>query len=512
MPETYDPAEPARPTPAPPADEHRGIPRARKVRLLVLVAVLAGLVAAAAALTAYTTGKRRERKERAADALRQVRQALGELDLPAAADALERAAQLAPESPEPPRLAVTVFYASGALDQAFGQFNRLELGGVGEIHDAGAAYVRRCSLLWNVARRLTRGGTDDRHRALLLCRWFALYVLPQQRSDLPAEPYVVLWRGGGTPEEMAWAYAELARQARLHCRVVIFPALPGEQPLVQVYPEGEEPFLVDPYRGIPVVDPPSKKLMSAADIASDFHRYRELRAMAGEPPASEGDNPGEPALKIAVHPQAFDPRFRAFEVLLADLPVYPLLSADPQEAPPSAPEGLWTAPARIVRKPLTDQAADRSAQVLQLTGPGRNEYLLGRNNRADALYRQTIADLEAKLAEADVEESAQILGEALENVSFYAAANAHEAGDLDGATERIRDYLTRYPTGRWRTCAQVLLADALERSGDGAGTAPWDEVPRGRKLYAFLRAEGLLPPPGHSSPEAAEAASEARYR
>ncbi|MHC5033864.1 MAG: hypothetical protein ACYTFZ_02345, partial [Planctomycetota bacterium] len=274
---------------------------ARKVRLAFLVCVLVALAVATVWYRAKQHRLAEQHEQAIAETLEELREAIRELDPDVGLEMYQARYSRAWElwrsledlyagspTPEALRLGVALGYigpsqaevadifnsldtkqiaseldtptfqaAAGALDP----FPQLKQSLAGEkIESRGAAYLSRCALLWSLARAATRPAATDTEKALNLCRWVALHLLPERLADLPADPYMVVHRGYGAPEELAWTYAELGRQADLRCKVAIVPPPDGQgakQYFVQVYPADGAAFLVDPALGVPVLDPVS---------------------------------------------------------------------------------------------------------------------------------------------------------------------------------------------------------------------------------------------------------------
>ncbi len=476
-----------------------GISAARKIRFALLVLLL--LVVGGAALYRYVHRRRAEtqRLEQVAEALEQARSHLGAMRPREALQALARAAELDPMNGEVARLAIAALYASRQIEPALGEFNRISRGPASEIHQGGSEYIRRCGLLWNLARRITAGADSDRQRALALCRWFALYLMPLDTTSAPAEPVLVALQGYGSPDQMAWTYAALARQVDVPCVVVVGSSEAEEEaprtpdhPMVEVHPTEGEPFLLDPWLAAPVVDTGSGELLSLEDLRADPAAYSRWLALAGLKHRSEREPFASARRLIAAHPATMDARFAMFEQALAVLREHPRLVLTPARPEPEVAEDLWQYPEQVLSSDISPEAIDRAYQPVRLAAPGRNRQLLGDFQGAAQAYSMILRDLESKLAEADVEQTAAALREALENVSFHQGMNLHEAGRLEPARERISAYLEQYPEGRWRPLARVLHAD-IRAAEDGADS--WSALPPSRRLYGALRERGLLPGP-----------------
>ncbi|MFO8006311.1 MAG: bacterial transcriptional activator domain-containing protein [Candidatus Brocadiia bacterium] len=473
--------------------ESEGLSTARKIRFAFLLLIL--LVVAGVALYRYVDRRtaETERQQQLAEALGEARGELSAMRPLEALQVLQRAAELEPANQDVARLAVAALYASGQMEPALAEFNRLSQGLVAEIHQGGREYIRRCGLLWNLARRITTGADSDRQRALALCRWFALYLMPLETAPEPGEPVLVALQGYGRRRQMAWTYVALARQVDVPCVVVVTDEEgTADHPLIEVHPREGEPFLLDPWRAVPVMDQDSGELLSLENVRADPAAFARWLALAGLPADPETEPFASARRLIAAHPAAMDARFGAFEQALMVLQEHPRLVLTPARPEPEAAEDLWEYPEQVLSSAHSPEALDRAYQAARLVAPGRNKQLLGDFQGAAQIYSAMAQDLESKLAEADVESAATAIGQALEDVHFYQGTNLHEAGRLEAAQERISRYLEQYPDGRWQPLARVLLADI--RAAEGA-TQAWTNLPPSRRLYGALREKGLLPGP-----------------
>ncbi len=469
-------------------EESEGISRGRKIRLAVLVGLLAALTAGLLGYRICRDQLSRQTEEAVSRHLREARRALAEDKPEEAAQNLQHIAELDPENPALHRLAVPLLHAFNNLEEAFRFFNQLE--DFGQLSAEHKRYIRRTRAVWNLARRLTAGAQNDRERAMLLCRWFAWYTAPVDSLAVHTEPWAVLWSGSGNRQQLAWAYAELAGQAGVRCRIVTFSGENSPGPTVQVYPEEGQPFLVDPFRGIPLLDLQTGQLLA---VQAAYGRLRSPPGQGNPEGDADEESAPEPALKTAVHPMALDPRMHAFDRLLADLPAHPRLSRRPGSPDLATAEELWRAPLRTAEGDLAAEAVRRSVQVAELTGAARQDQLFGRHSRAARAYEASLNRLTQQLAEADVQRGARVLTLAIEHLRFFAAANAHEAGRLEVADGKVRDYLRDYPDGRWRPAAKLLLAEiAREKGRHESARKLWRGLAPPRNTYGRLRAEGLL--------------------
>ena len=516
---------PARPAPDSHAGatENAGISAARKVRFALLLVVLLAAVGLAAAVRAH---HRRE----FARALADVRVALYKLDLEAAESALNRAKEMQPEDARPDSLAVALYYAGGNLEASLSIFSQLDLSGVvaqldpdtvaaadeaclelglsieeeerTQIGAAGVGYLQDCGLLWNIASRVIRGAATDTDRALMLLDALTLATIPE-RDPILTDPQTVIWRGYGTPGQLAWTYAALAGQVDLPCRVAVLPAGEAEDYLVEVYPSGAQPFLVDPVRGVPVIDPASGDPLSFDAIRRDPSRYAALIALAGPEAARAAGDPGAAELKTVAHPYGYLKRFLVFEHLLSDLRVHPRLGFGP--VPPGERAPLWDLPTANTLAPVSpEQTAllERTDRPFWIVNPGRRLQMQGLNKEADNAYVMIEVDLRRKLAEADVPDAVAVLTETLEHVAYFRALNAVEGGAYEGAELLLRNYMERYPTGRWSLSTSTLLAETLHRRSKHAEAAEiWRELSGPRALYGALRLRGMAAGAASAAPD-----------
>jgi len=503
--------------------QDQGISRGRKIRLAALVLVLVAVAAFALLYKAKLRRDEQRRREAVAQAVANMRQAVAALApvSPAAkyTDALalwQSLDGLDPGNVDGNRLAVALCYARAKAKEAADVFNTLDARQIAyELDKAnrdrayealgsfpalaadaasptidadGVNYLRRCRILWSLGLTIAGPDASDRDRALLLCRWFALHVRPEKAASPPADPYSVVWRGYGAPVETAWAYAEVARQMGV-CTQVVAEGRPDETGevhyRVQVYPAGAKPFLVDPYQGVPVVDPASGALLSYAPTQK-----------ATQPEAAD-------PLRTAVDPRACFPRFLVFDHLLSVLPGHPRAAVDFKNLPAGQAVQLWRPPLQIISYMATQRYAEDAArayaalamlQDVRTHKDARTLHLHGARSAAANLYEAVSSELEKRLPQTEVSETADVFREAVEAASFFQAANAFDGGNGQEAEKRLRDYLARYGDGKWRPLAAAMLAEALSDGGDKAGAdALWRDLPDGRKDYGVLRASGRFP-------------------
>jgi hypothetical protein len=383
---------------------------------------------------------------------------------------------------------------------ALSPFPDLQVDAVGvEIQPAGIQYLRSCGLLWAIARSITEGAQSDTARAERLCRWFALHMCPERLSDLPADPYMAVWRGYGSPAELAWTYAELARQVGLRCEVVVpqeGDESAGGRLLIQVSPSDGPPLLVDPEYAVPLLDADSGQPLSV-------ERIYGRPASAGGPDGGQeappaGDGVSGPRLLAALDPSACYPRSLVFEHLLSVMPEHPRVAVARWGMDPDRPFALWTTPIDVLSEMGSEsyrRASPGAYAALWALRSGRDASLTGNYVSADSLYSRIAADARPKLAAAEVREAAALLTEELNLASFFAAANTFDAGDFAGAEKALRGYLDGQPAGRWRVPAALMLAETLAARGDGDGAAGiWRDLPPSRAAYGALRLKGLLAP------------------
>ncbi|MHC4480925.1 MAG: tetratricopeptide repeat protein, partial [Planctomycetota bacterium] len=517
-----DPSPPGAPSRADAAEEE-GISTVRKVRLIVLVCILAVLAVVTLAYRAKERRDAQRRQEALATALTQLREAVGGL-APSADVALlrtriaralqlwERVGELDPGNQEADRLAVAFTYAGGNYGEALRLFNTFDVrqmateldrdvyvkatrvlsqfpgltneAGKALIGPQGESYLRQCGVLWRLARNVAKRATTQREKALLLCRWFALMLWPERLADVPADPYMVLWRGYGSPPELTWTYAELARQLNIRSRVLVLPAPPaGASPeyLVQVYPDEGEPFLVSPARGVPVLDPDSARTLSLAALQERPAAYGAFLALAGDTSPLDPARFKDAQLKDALEPFACFPRFLVLNHLLGPLPEHPQLGVTAETLPPEGDLDLWAAPLELLIRISSQQYARRSAEAygsLQMTSQARVLQYQGLHGAADARYDAILADVAGKLSAAEVPRAAALLKDAADYGAFFRAANSFESGDHEKAEKLLRAYLSDQPDGAWRVLARLQLAEILSEKGDReAAAALWEELP-----------------------------------
>ncbi len=521
-----------------------GVSTGRKVRLAVLVAVLVALTAFALAYRSRLARQERQEQERVATALADLRRAVEAIrhDAPAqvlraqlaqAAARYYAVQQLEPGNPEADRLGVALSYAQGsALEAAVQLFNSLEVRQIGaeigrdayaraagaldsfpglaadaastEIHGPGKEYLQRTGFLWGAARAVVPAEGSERDRAMRLLRWMALHVGPATAWDLPAEPHEALFRGRASPVEAAWSFSELARQAELRCRVASVPPASGAADpliLVQLEPTDGAPFLVDPYRGVPLLDTEGGGPLSLEALAARPEAYGEFLALADGTDGEAQYAFGSATLKTALYPFACYPRFLVFDHLLEPLQAHPRVAAHPEFLAPGRPLELWEAPMEVMRRAQTVRPgpqAQRAYRALQVLQAPRVQFLQGHHEPALAGFTALSREIEAKRRAAEVAEAAALLDEALQHAGFFAAGAAFEAGDFAAAAGRLRAYLTAYPSGHWRAPAAAQLAECLSVMEEPSAPPAWQELPPPRRLHGALRQRGLLPGPGEA--------------
>jgi hypothetical protein len=516
-----------------------GIGRARKIRLVVLLCILAGSLGGYLLLRSSLARKERERHEALTTALTELRGDLNGLDPSASSKDLgERFAhavalwqnvqQLDPGNRDADRLGVALWYAAGRYADALTLFNALDVKQIraevdkeanrkatqaldpfpilqadavdAEIGRGGEGYLRRCGLLWGLGRTIAPATASDKEKALQLCRWMALHLLPEPLGDLPADPYIVAWRGYGSPAELAWTYAELARQMSL-CSEVVVPASAGAQNgreyLVQVYIGEGKTILVNPHLGAPLIDPASGEPLSLTALADRPDAYRSLAASGSSGSAYQADMFKAVELKTALDPPACYPRFLVFEHLLSVLPVHPHVAFASTGLPADRQVDLWEAPIDILHSMDSRGYAERVEKAyaaLALISDARTTHLSGAYDVAGELYGSSLANLKNAMPKAEVKEASAVFSEAVEAASFFAAVNAYDSGDGPRAEKQLRDYVAQYPSGRWRTLAALILGEVLTAAGDKAGAEDlWRGLPDARRLYVTLRSKGLMP-------------------
>ncbi len=528
----------------------------RKARLVILLLVLAGVVTATVMLKKQQDKLIAEREQGLAKATENLRQAIAKVDpsepmmrqqekLNSARSLYESArTRFGTEVQEVNRLGVAVFYADGQLTEAVRLFNELsepylsevveEIGEAdglkareaiapfllllvkaeaarAEIHPAGTQYLRGCGFLWGVGRDITASANNDKEKALLLCRWFARHVLPTGADVLPSDPYAVTLLGRASASQMAWTYAELARQVGLRAHVVVMPrSEPQDETgyLVQVYPAGDDPFVVNPHWGIPVTDPGSGELLSLSSLAERPERYAALVALAGEESPYGAEEFRQAELKVAIHPYAVFLRFLVFDRVLSVLRSCPRVAFDFASLPQGEGIHLWEACVNILTDMATQQYVKQSTMArkgLQITQQARIMQLQGFSKGAAYLYKKQRTDLKKTLSQAEIEEAAALLRETIDNVSWFGAISAYDSRALEEAENELRTYLKEYPQGRWLTLAKVTLADLLSEKGERAAAEQlWKDLPRARRLYGALHLKGLFPMPAAAQEPGAE--------
>ncbi len=498
-----------------PEPDAGAVSRGRKIRLLGLLALLF-LLAFIAAL-AYLHRKNEEAQERREiqQNIAALHQALQQMDLIRAEMRWSRLQEMAPENLQAAWLSVPLAYAGGRLDMAMKRFRQLTdaralppadarnlevlraLGGSLEEALRGESrallgtpdvdFLRTRGWLWRVAQRLTAGTESQRQKALLLCRWFALHMRPGDEAGLAVGPELVLWRRYGSAPQLAWTYAELALQADLPCRVVIGPDVDGtEAILVEVTPADTPPFLVDPYRGVPVTD------TNGALLA-----LRDLPAEAGVAEPYDGLSPDAVTARVAVHPFMIFPPALGLEKLLAVLPQHPHVCLLADLLPDGEPDPIWALPVQThmsLQEPAHLENLQKQHQPIATVGSLFELLLMAPGPGVEEAALDAAVQLEQAADDTEVAETRRIVADALQNLLFVRAANAHETGDYERAEQLLTQYLEDYPAGTWQLTVRVLLADSLAaQARSDAALAIWRDLPPPRRHYGALRAAQMLP-------------------
>jgi len=517
---------------------------ARIVRFVVLLAVLVALIVwiracgrpkaveQEGAQAAGTSGALDPNTESAVlAALENLRNALKESDTAAAREAVSYLGELAPEDDRVTRatipFAVAEYVASGDprnLEFMGKSFNKLYAKGLGgtveaqrrrgrdalapfeeaaeaaasaEMVPADLRFVADCVASWRICAALAEGSSSESETALRLCRWFALHILPDAESAVVTSPLEVLRRGHGTRVQIAWAYAELARQADIRSEAVaIEPEAAGQPPecLVQVHPRSGEPFLVNPARGVAVTDLATGRSLSLADLTLRPGAYRELLGAADielDLPDAAFRNavPG-----TAVYPRALYERVIVLDHLLADLPARPTVGLNFAALPAGEHVRMWPLVIAELRKMRDPQEVRRrqDASLLHSFTDVARDRQLGGLPEAHGEYEQIEAYLRARSAEADVPRAISLMETALERVAFFLAQSLYDAGRKEDAGKRLEAYMEDFPEGRWRPLAAAMQAELLAEQGRTADAArAFANLPEGRKLYGALRAREL---------------------
>ncbi len=501
------------------ASKEQTISTARKVRFAALILVLVGTVGA-------LIGVQIHRRNSLRGTIADLRASLGELDLNGAERLLARARDMEPESNEANRYAVPVYYAASRLALAVGAFNSLDGAQILEemdqqrlalAADAGrelglseeqvrdlklgerdVLYLQNAGLMWNLASRVTTGITAQWKQALILLRWFAHHTMPSEASGLPWTARDVVWRGYGTPRQLALTYAELVRQVGVQCKVAVLPD--GDEMrtvLVEVHPNDSEPFLVDPAQGVPLLHPDTRRLLSAADLARDAGPYDRLLAMAEMEPEFTAAEFGALLWQTPIHPYALLNRFALFEHLLIDLPAHPRLSAAANEEAVDLSIPVWRQPAQMILRaptPEAEAATERAYASLLPFSDARLLAMQGRHNLAERAYSLAEEELAATQEQTEVPEAAAEIRRAMAALSFHRGMNALDGGAIDTGRTHLNRYLEMEPQGRMAGAARTVLAEALDyREGGEAARKAWMSLSGPRRLFGRLRMAGLLP-------------------
>jgi len=536
----------------PPAQRPEGdrISPARKARLAVLLCLLAGVVIVAVILNRRQQRTLNQLREGLSGAIQVMRDSVRRLDpnkpqdelrlskaqgleawdmanafaeaLSSVGDPEESDARLA----EARRLAVALYYADARLDEAIRLFNELDIKQIEQeldparlqmaqrafsafpalaienadpqIHANGKVYLQDCAILWQIAWRTTGQAETDTEKALRLCRWCALHLMPVEEEAQPAMPAMVVMQGRGSPGQIAWTYADIARQVGL----VVDMAILGregapQQYLIQVRPSDDEPFLVIPSLGVPVLDPETEELLSLQSLLERPESYAALMALAGQEAPYEAEDFAQAKVKTVVHPYALFSRFQVLAHLLSDLPSAPRLAFEMSSARSASAPAVWDLPFQTLQQLRTPGgASEEQLALLQMTGDPRLRQMRGFYDSADAAYENLARSLQARLARTDVVEAATSLRRMIETVEFFAASNLHDARAWPLAEKRLREHLEAHPTGQWSAMARTLLAESFSASAKSEEAARlWKELEHPRRLYGALRLRDLLPLP-----------------
>ncbi len=367
-----------------------------------------------------------------------------------------------------------------------------------QIHADGKVYLQDCAILWQIAWRITGQAETDTEKALRLCRWCALHLMPVEDGAQPAMPAMVVMQGRGSPGQIAWTYADMARQVGLAVDMAILGREGApRQYLIQVRPSDDEPFLVIPSLGVPVLDPETEELLSLQSLLERPEAYAALMALAGQEAPYEAEDFAQAEVKTVVHPYALFSRFRVLAHLLSDLPSAPRLAFEMNSARSASAPAVWELPFQTLQQLRTPGgASDEQLALLQMTGDPRLRQMRGFYDSADAAYENLARSLQGRLARTDVAEAATSLRQMIETVQFFAVSNLHDARAWPLAEKRLREYLEAYPTGQWATMARTLLAESFSASAKSEEAARlWKELEHPRKLYGALRLRDLLPLP-----------------
>ena len=377
-----------------------------------------------------------------------------------------------------------------------------------------ADHIRNAILFRDINQLLLTGAENDVERVSRLFDYVVRNVALEQPDErLPLTPYQVLMFGRASPEDRAWVFAELLRQARIDA-VIVRPQVAGGANESGVGDRwyvgavlGEDVYLFDPRRGAPVPSPnpgsspswpvaPAKLAELAVETGSEdaggsqwmialigystcwSERMQKLQeSLSGErsivvydPAVGHAEERGGLA---RVESAAGTGR----EVTIWSYPDEQLLASEnagPQTASRlEARRAPFSAPVPVANvgsdgevelgRPLHEL---RRARMLQLSGKFREAipiYLSIRRaeSKPPTASRDTFIPLEAEAAvlaqlPAEVRETHR---RAAEHAFFWAGVAQMELGDDSSAYRTFADYLNRYAAeGVWRDHAWRLTA------------------------------------------------------
>lgn len=357
------------------------------------------------------------------------------------------------------------------------------------LNESDAEFVASRMPLWVATRNLVRGEEEQAAAALRICNWMALHILPADPLAASSVPASTLGRGTATPEQAAWLYAELCRQAWIGAHV--FRA--GERCMVQVYPAGANPFVVDPWLGVPLLDPADGRRLSLADFQGSTDLWRRVMRAAG---VAEPGDAEDVELYVAAHPRAFYDRIQAFAGLIDLLPMVPATAVNVDLWPAGSEFRLWPGVMEQVtpeNRQLDAWRKERERPVVALVEPGRMQQSTGNLAGAARFCDSQRQFLESALREADIPEAIEASTQALEALAWLRASCLFDMGRFDEAQAAAEAYMAAHPDGAWSLGARLLLAEVHAQAGRAdAAKAIWQDLPEARRLYGAYRAGGLL--------------------
>jgi hypothetical protein len=374
------------------------------------------------------------------------------------------------------------------------------------LRETDARWLNVRAELWLVARGITAAAPPGPEAVRRIAAWTALHVHPLDEAEVLASPFDLLLQARCERDQAAWAVAELCNQAGMPCRVLEV----GNQVLLHVKTGDGADMLINPWMGVPLLELDTGRPLPLAQLRQDASAYNALAAAAGfEQATAEEFRQAE--LTVPLHPRTFYDRMVAFAEFVEVLPNKPATGLRPEAYPEEQALRIWPGIMEQILprgRPLWQWRIRRAQEVGVMLDQARRIQLLPTSEPATSAWASTVHMLQSTLAQADVPAGADVLERCVEDARWFAALAAFDTGDLPGARVALESYLGDYAEGRWRTSAELLLAEVHAGAGDAqtAETA-WQALPTARRLYGIYRARGWLAPATTSAGAAPDAAS-----